>query len=108
MSFCPAKHFIPDNNLACPTCVQEQAAAAFHDLQVQFLRKVARREFNYFLRVTQGRDKHAMMYGATTHTFCGKKLPRRPKLDDKPYYEIEDICAGCRIAILAIMPEAAW
>jgi hypothetical protein len=98
---------MPEKAIACPTCIGEQNDRAMRDLQVEFLRKVARAEFSYSLRVAKGGDRHVLMYSSYTRTFCGRDLPTKPHINYEPYDDVTlaKVCAGCRSAIRSLLEE---
>lgn len=104
---CRNGHTVPDNVLICPACLAGRSDHALRELQIEFLRKVARGEFSYALRVAKGKERHVMMYGSWTRAFCGKELQAKPPITYEPYTDqtLEKVCAGCRIAIASVMQE---
>jgi hypothetical protein len=99
---------IPDKVLVCPTCWAQQGEMAFQGLQREFLRKAARHEFGYSVRIAKGNEKHVLMYSSFTRTFCGKDLQVKPQIHYEAYDDdtLAKVCAGCRIAIAGLMQEA--
>jgi hypothetical protein len=108
MNRCPKGHFIPDNALACPTCAAERGEESFRRLQLEFLRKAVRGDFNYTLRIAKGSGQHVLMYSSYTRTFCGQELSVRLQIAYEPYSvdTLAKICSGCRIAITSAVKEA--
>jgi hypothetical protein len=106
---CPKGHYVTENALACSQCATQRAEAAFRSLQAEFLRKAARGEFSYCLRVAKGRDRHVLMFSSYTRTFCGKELNAKPQIRYESYDDatVVNICASCRSAIASLMREVA-
>jgi hypothetical protein len=104
---CAKGHSIPDNVLACPVCAAKRGEQAFHDLQVEFLRKVVRGEYSYALRIAKVREHHVMMYSSQTRTFCGRHL-ETPQIRYEPYADdmFHSLCPDCRNVITSLIEEA--
>jgi hypothetical protein len=107
MNSCPKGHAIPEKALACPACAAERGEKAFHDLQIEFLRKAMKGVYSYSLRVVKGNDRHVLMYSSYSRTFCGKELESRPHIHYEAYDEdtLAKLCAGCRSVIASMVEE---
>ena len=107
MNYCQQGHFVPETFLTCPQCAADRSNAAFHDLQLEFLRKVVSGEAGYALRVTRTPQKHVLMYTSYFKTFCGQELATEHQIAYKPYSTdmLFSVCAGCRAAIESAIQE---
>ena len=112
MNYCARGHFIPDNNFDCPKCVEAKNDQALRDQQPEYLRKAARGEFAYALRVTIGLDRHVLMYSiypTVIRAFCGVDWKSKPKLTYESLNEatLANVCALCRAVLRDALEEAA-
>jgi hypothetical protein len=110
---CVKGHTVPDSHMVCPACTAQAGAEGFRSLQAEFLRKAAKGEWPYSLRVAyrvaKNDVRHVLMYSSVTRTFCGKELEQRPHIKYERYCDetLAKVCAGCRMEIASIMREAA-
>lgn len=106
---CKNGHFMDDKLLVCRRCAEEQSEPAMHELQREFLRKVADGEYHYGLRVAKGPQRHVIMYSSHTRTFCGTELKTPQTIHYEEYNgeTLAGVCPGCRRAILSVIEELA-
>jgi hypothetical protein len=110
---CVKGHTVPDSHMVCPACTAQAGAEGFRGLQAEFLRKAAKGEWSYSLRVAfrvaKDDPRHVLMYLSPTRTFCGRELEQRPQIKYEHYNEetLAKVCAGCRMEIASIMREVA-
>jgi hypothetical protein len=105
---CKNGHLVPDKALACPTCANERGEKALQGLQPEFLKRAAKGQFSYSLRMAKGTEHHVLLYTSFTRTFCGQELKARATVVYTPYTEdgLAKVCTGCRIGIKSAMGEA--
>lgn len=108
MMKCRNGHRVPDNFVTCPSCVENAAILALHEVQLEFLRKAALRAPGYTLRVIKGNGRHVIQYTSQTRTFCGLELKTQPTIVYQPYEPsvIATLCVGCRVEIKHMLEEA--
>lgn len=105
---CQKGHEMADNALLCPACTELQGFdKGFRLMQIEFLHKAMRGDYNYTLRVAKGREHHVIMYGMTSRTFCGEELPHKPPIYHQPYDEetLRKVCVKCRSVIAQFVEE---
>jgi hypothetical protein len=102
---CPKGHAVPDRAITCPECYAELREKAIQEQQPEYLRKAERGEWNYWLRIAKGPERHALLYPKHTRTFCGHQLKTTPQIDHLPYTTetLSKICPACRAAIASAL-----
>lgn len=101
---------IPDDKLACPSCVQRRSWQAYLDQQKKLLPVLLEGRYPLSVRATRVQaERHIALLGDPYHAWCGR--PVSPRMRWKPEEVSENffdsICPECRKVFDKLVAELA-